>query len=563
MLEKFIGTYTYHPMHMHLHASCDHGASMAMHMFNAKKLGMRYLWFTDHDTRTGVKKQAVDGFRFDSPELIKEELTGGFYGFKPINDMTQYRLETENAQLVLEVAESENAVWRESGIYFVSSGTRHTSPLAAEVTLSICIDQALLSADSRLILDVTLSQRPPECEKAHILYVLGSTEGLEAPHTQIIRLERCDGTVVMPISCDVSEDPAIGGKDNAFDTFAVRLQARAGAQASVTLRDFRIKVEKSYESVHEALKEAAKKAGAHYGVTPFVSFEVSGAGEHKNCYSTHVPTIDYQKHNYNVSVWDAVKHMKDYGGIFAINHPFAISALKRKTFTDVERMKILAKMAAELVANRAYGAELIEVGFPEGRNGFSLEEYTRLWDMLSVSGVFLTGYGCSDSHRDNAGWFEGNNFATYVGVPEHLEHPVEEKYFTDAMKAGRVYTADPVKWQGTVTFQTEDGFPTGAVFLTDSPNEIPLVFSAERTKPGWQFRLVENGNVVEKIDIAGEAFQWRSVLRLQKSTVHFQRAELWDEIGRCILLTNPIYLINKKLFAGELPVNRIVKERTL
>ncbi|MBR4109749.1 MAG: hypothetical protein IKK41_05505 [Oscillospiraceae bacterium] len=549
-------------MHMHLHAACDHGASMAMHMFNARQLGMRYLWFTDHDTRTGVKSQPVNGFEFDGPGLIKEEPTGGFYGFKPLNEAVQYQFEPEKEQLILSFGASENASWQESGIYFVSSGTRHSSSLAAEVTLSIDVEVVHLSADSRLIFDITLSQRPPGCEKAHLLYVFGSTEGLEAPHTQIIPLPACDGKIVMPISRDVSEALSIGGRDNAFDTFTVRLQARSGVESSVALRDFQIQAEKSYEQVHQALKEAAAKAGAHYGITPFVSFEVSGAGEHKNCYSTHVPTIDYQKYGYNVPVWDAVKHIKDHCGIFSINHPFAISDLKRKVFTPVERMQILAKMTAELVANRAYGADLIEVGFPEGRNGFSLEEYTRLWDMLSVSGMFLTGYGCSDSHRDNTGWFAGNNFAAYIGVPEHCAHPIGEKCFIDAMKAGRVYTADPVKWQGSLCFETEDGYPMGSVFLSESKKEIPLVFSAKGTKPGWQFRLIENGNTAEKLDITEESFTWRSVLHLQKSAISFQRAELWDETGRCVLLTNPIFLINTQLYAGEYPTHRIVEEHT-
>ena len=101
MPSKTAKRYTYHPMHMHLHAACDHGASMAMHMFNARQLGMRYLWFTDHDTRTGVKSQPVNGFEFDGPGLIKEEPTGGFYGFKPLNEAVQYQFEPEKEQLIL------------------------------------------------------------------------------------------------------------------------------------------------------------------------------------------------------------------------------------------------------------------------------------------------------------------------------------------------------------------------------------------------------------------------------------------------------------------------------
>ena len=553
--------YTYHPMHMHLHAACDYGASMAMHMYNAQKLGMRYLWFTDHDTRTGRKKNAVTGFRFDGPELIKEEPAGGFYGFKTTDDALNYTVDPKNAEVRLTLQASEDAAWQKSGIFFVSNGTRHTSSLAADVTLSIDVENLHITENSRLIFDVTLSQRPPELENAHLLYVLGSAEGLEAPHTQIIPLDIREGRIVMPISEDVSEDPAIGGKDNAFDTLTVWLQARAGEKMTATLRDFQIRVEKSYEQVHKALKIAAEKAGKHYGVTPFVSFEISGAGEHKNCYSTAVPTIDYQAYDYKVSVQEAVKHVKEHGGIFAINHPFAISVLKRKVFSDVERMQILAKMAAELTANRAYGADLMEVGFPEGRNGFSPEEYTRLWDMLTVSGLFLTGYGCSDSHRDNAGWFEGNNFASFVGVSSDLSHPVTEEAFTDAMKKGRIYTADPVKVQGGVDFRTESGEPMGSVFLSEDTKEVPILFTAEQTRPGWQFRLIGNGNVVETVAIKETQFSYRSVLKIQRTTVNFQRAELWDENGRCILLTNPICLINTDLFAGEIPAHRLAKEQ--
>ena len=71
---------------------------------------------------------------------------------------------------------------------------------------------------------------------------------------------------------------------------------------------------------------------------------------------------------------------------------------------------------------------------------------------------------------------------------------------------------------------------------------------------------MENGLEVCTEKITGEEFTHSSLLTLGRTTVNFQRAELWDENGRCILLTNPIYLINTQLFAGELPTPRIVKE---
>ena len=553
----------YYPMHMHLHAACDHGASMAMHMYNAQKLGMRYIWFTDHDTRTGMKKYPVTGFSFDTSLLCKEEPTGGYYGFRPINDTIGCAIDPENRQMTIRFVSEDGDSWQGSGVFFVSSGTRHTAPLAAGVTLALEKLDFTPTVDSRLILDITLSQRPPECEKAHLLYVLGSTEGLEGPHTQIISLENRSGKRIFPISEDVSEDPRIGGRDNAFDTVTVRLETRKGAGAEATLGDFQICVEKHYEQAHLALKEVAAKAGRQYGITPFVSFEVSAAGEHKNCFTTSVPTIDYRAKNYSVPVWEATEHIKNHGGIFAFNHPFAIGPLKKKVFSPVERMQILAKMLAELIANRAYGASLLEVGFPEGRNGFSLEEYVRLWDMLAVSGLFLTGYGCSDCHRDNTGWFAGNNFAAYIGVPSALTHPVPEEVFVKAMEKGHVYTGDPTKLRGAVDFRTEGGHPMGSVFLSEDQEQVSILFSAENTRPGWRFRLMENGLEVYSEEITGDSYSHHSQLCLGATTVNFQRAELWDETGRCILLTNPIYLINTHLFAGALPGKRIVKEKVL
>ena len=160
--------YTYHPMHMHLHAVCDYGASMAMHMYNAQKLGMRYLWFTDHDTRTGTKKNAVTGFRFDGPELLKEGPDGSFYGFKTTDDALNYTIDSERETLRLTLQASDESVWQSSGIFFVSKGTRHTSSLAADVTLSMDVEERNITENSRLVFDVKLSQRPPELKNAHL-----------------------------------------------------------------------------------------------------------------------------------------------------------------------------------------------------------------------------------------------------------------------------------------------------------------------------------------------------------------------------------------------------------
>ncbi len=553
--------YTYHSMHMHIHTCFQPGMSMAAQMYNAKTLNMHYIWLTDHDTRTGFKQNPVNGFIFDSDALIKHDGENSFYGFEVAdfekNAKLDYDINTDKKTIKLTALSQNTDEWQSAGIFFVSSRTRHTHSLLMQVGLEFKLLDETICKDSRLIFDVRLSQRPPHCNPAHLLYVIGSTEGLSAPNTQIIPLSIKDNMVVLPLSDDVSNDDEIGGIDNVFDTITITLQARKGTELSVLLKDFVITVGKGFEDAHEAQKHKAAEIGEHYNVTPFVSYEISGAGEHKNCFTTSVPTIDYQKYNYAVSPCEAARHVKKHGGIFAFNHPLAIQPLKRKKFTPEQKLSVIAKMTANLLANRAYGADLLEVGFPTGRNGFSSNEFLLLWDMLSCGGMFLCGYGSSDCHRDNVNWYDGNNFATYLGVESNLSHPVSEENFIEAMKKGRAYSGNPVKLRGKITFETKDGHQQGTVFDTQKTKSIDIVFNAKETKPGWKFRLIENGLEAYSEIITSSEFTYNSILQCREETVNFQRVELYDENGICIMLTNPIYLVNTELFCGEIPSYRL------
>nr|MBQ4318356.1 hypothetical protein [Clostridia bacterium] len=62
--------YTYHAMHMHLHAGNQPGASFESHMYNAAQLSMKYIRFTGHDSRTGPKAVPCDSFDFSRGERV-------------------------------------------------------------------------------------------------------------------------------------------------------------------------------------------------------------------------------------------------------------------------------------------------------------------------------------------------------------------------------------------------------------------------------------------------------------------------------------------------------------
>ena len=47
----------FYPMPMHLHAACEPSASIGAHMHWARRLGIRHLFLTEHDSRIGVKRR--------------------------------------------------------------------------------------------------------------------------------------------------------------------------------------------------------------------------------------------------------------------------------------------------------------------------------------------------------------------------------------------------------------------------------------------------------------------------------------------------------------------------
>ncbi len=547
--------YTYYPMHMHLHTCFQPGMSMAAHMHNAQKLGMKYIWFTDHDTATGIGRRSIRGYSFADGDLNK-----GDHGFweAEFTEKAAFSCKVADSAAKLLAQADARDVWQSGGIYFHSTGHRHNPALLMQTTLRLALAVGEITRNARLILDITLSQRPPECKKSHILYVLGDPSGLEAPDHQILPLQIIDGQAELPLYQDVSDDIMIGGKDNVFDTITLTLQVRSGAELSVDLQDFQISFEKNFEDAHQAQKEEAARVGKLYDVTPFVSFEFSRT-EHKNCFSTQVPTLDLAQRNWTVSDVEIGEYVKKHNGIFAINHPLAISVLKRKEFTPEQRLTVAARSAVTLLSCDAYGASLVEVGYPMGRNGFDLQAFLMHWDLLSAGGLLLTGYGCNDCHRNNENWFEGNNFATWIGVDAGLSHPVPESAFTQALRCGRVYTGDPVKIKGAVSFTTKDGYQQGTVFTTEQTESVEIVFKAEQTKPGWRFRLVQDGYEVFSEEICQEQYIHSSTLTKARSAVTFQRAELYDTDGRCILLTNPIYLIRSDEISRKIPECRLAE----
>ena len=521
--------------HLHLHTSKESGGCIAGHMANARKLGMRYIWFTDHDYRLSIRENAAHGFPFTGPDMTVDH-AGYPCGFAASGDGDASMVPSDGGY-ALRLTPAAAGDGRPGSVRaeFVSGKNAvkslHVLSLQHGVTLETRWKlDGFDPAVHRLIVEITLSKRPPDGLPARMLYVLGRTDGLGGPHTQILPLPAdFGGERRFEPSLDVSADPEIGGRDNAFAGFSVTLET-CGRPFSASLSRFDIVTARSDEDVRQAQIALAGEMYERYGVTAFFGNEVSRVS-HRNCFSTDVPVYSYPD---GWTLPDVLAYLQDHGAVYAHNHPLS-------GMTPGDETRLLAAARA-LLDSRAWGASLIEVGYPMGRGG-SLADYLRLWDILTAHGLFLTGYGSSDSHDITKNWFDGNNFCGFFLVDADLPDPVPESAFLDAMRAGRAYTGDPARLSCEVSFASADGtLPMGAAKRALADESLPLRFSMAGTGAGWRFRCVMNGRVAGEQVLSGGKYVYETILTADRP-VSFARCELYDETGRCILLTNPIHLV--------------------
>ena len=517
---------------------------MEGHIYNAAAIGMEYIRFTDHDTRTGRKKKPVFGFDFSVGELVCADGERSEYGWRSVGDAEL--AVSDNAMSVTVPKKSGTA-----GAEFFSTGKRHTVSLIAGVVLILGM-RIDVNPESRVVLDIRLSQRPPEFKSAHLKYIIGKAPGRLLPYTAIKQLSASDdGIYVLPLSEDIADMPEIGGLDNVFDSVSLLIEGGG----NITVDRFEIKVEDGFDGVIRKQRVIADRIGERYGVKPFVTTEISDAGQHKNCWSESVPVIDYFARGYNVTEEEAIAHVRAHGGCFSYNHPFEAPRYKRRDFTEEQIKEIVEYASRALAECGVYGAISIEVGFPEGRGAFSLENYLTLWDNLSLSGVFITGIGDSDSHHNDRGWFSGNNFATWHGVDKRLPFPIPLEVFNDALRAGRAYFGDPVRLRGGVSF-TADGWEMGSVLTCEGERTVTARFVADGLNTGARVRVIINGRIFFETSVAEDGRTDLNIPLNAALSVNFARVEVYDTDGRCILLTNPLYLVDTLRFGGSIPEER-------
>ena len=353
-----------------------------------------------------------------------------------------------SASMRLTANENQSEIWH--GAAAMTVGKEICQSLCRMPSLSFAYRGEIHSdGDVRYIFDLCLSERPPDQRFAHIIFVCGNSEGLDAPHTLVIPISvskewKCISLDVAALASSKEACLAsVGGLDNVLSSLTVKVETRRGASASLYIDSLEVEGRTTAEETKKHQTNLAIDIGEKYDIAPYITAEISAGGIHKNCYSTDPPIFIYGDPSHKVTHEEACEITTTRGHVFSLNHQFV-------HLNDVDPMTVdynaeCDAVVEKLASDNAGGASLIEIGFPFGRYA-PYTAHTRLWDSLAMRGVILTGYGATDSHMMTEGWFLGNNFANFVGVDS--EHEPTESNFATAMRAGVLYAANPLVIRG-------------------------------------------------------------------------------------------------------------------
>jgi len=123
------------------------------------------------------------------------------------------------------------------------------------------------------------------------------------------------------------------------------------------------------------------------------------------------------------------------------------------------------------------------------------------------------------------------------------------------MRAGRGYTGDPIFIDGGVSFLGEDGQTFGSVTSVYKEESKKVFFSCKVMRRGWILRWIVNGDVNRETCFEDGDFSDSCHIKAEKA-VNFVRAELYNDTGRCILITNPIYFVRRDIKEINIPKER-------
>ncbi|MEY3212699.1 MAG: hypothetical protein RIT28_3180 [Pseudomonadota bacterium] len=537
---------------LHLHGSFSEGdGTMLGHTREAERLGIDVLWWTDHEHfyfDDGMPE--VSGFDFENGALAKtldtwppgESIVVGFTEEEatiPSYTSTVEALGNPDGGLGWNISFPGG----QTGVLRWSLTARpglNYRPLLSDVTLSFDLRSRWETNDgASLAVIVGLSNAPMDDQGVTVENVLRFQIGGPTPAAADGIGEETVVITTVPdewqtYTVNVSElvktlYPTLGADQKAE---FVTVEARTtGAKASFSLDNL------SWTSAHRG-QDLLSLQRQYLGTLPYdvehhVGHEMAMFDAyHVNVYGEGAPIYPYTQDA--ARDWSkAVGALREVGALTSWNHMFGWEV---DGATDEERAEAVERVATELIATEVYGCDLVEIGY-RVRWGL-LEDFLTVWDRLSLAGVLVTAVGVSDLHNERDWSSDRNNFVTWVLSPSTLEPDLMAD-----LERGLALFGDPTHFEdaevSAILIAPESRATMGQVVIGATGPE-PLWFTMSPSKPGYQARLILDGEVAETWTL-GDGQTILIETEVDPEAISFARMELVSPAGEAVLFTNPIW----------------------
>ncbi len=269
---------------------------------------------------------------------------------------------------------------------------------------------------------------------------------------------------------------------------------------------------------------------------------------------------------------DQVAQIQAQGGVASLNHPYSVEGGVVAMLSQNEQDAKQAAVAQNLLRVRAFGADVLEVGYTAG-GGVDLLHHQQLWDTLSRNGIYLTADGVSDDHNGvNWGSLQ-NRFLTCPWTSG-----LDESSLLTALRNGRAYVAllgdfagagrgassgidldmEGVR-MGEVSQRTDAGLVTRALRI-DAPglpagSEVVLI----QGPVDYAGQSVPSPGTTRGPSLPASAFSGGSQeFTVDVSHSTFIRVDVVDSAGKTIAFSNPVWQLREAPpNSAPIPANRL------
>jgi hypothetical protein len=459
-------------MAMHIHGSFSEGmASMDAHLFQARRLGVDVIWWTDHDFRA-----AAFGYRSKVGLASAHEPEGPWdWSWSPSTSgdpqqcshtfvKTPHSPDETGGALLIQAQASGATTWLDYQLKAVSANLLYSTSYF-DTTVSVDVLPEQVGRDAQVVIEVISSYRPAShgrrAGQYRIQYrVGGATPGYsheDGGLLGVVTIAAGAADQWQRVEMDLHTAhqalwPDTVAGDASLVELRIGVRARRAAKVRAVLDRLRFaRTRRGSADALAALRRAIRDYQGRYPhVTQIAASEVSLVN-HLNAFGgDHVVppyTMRYPvKDTRNSAQRAAVAFLHDHGAVVSINHP-------------LQDPRNASALARRLVTTNGNGADVIEIGTRARTSALEL-----VYDIAARNAVFLTANGVTDDHS-------GDNWLTqvspYVRWLTSVWSPTRRKAdLCHALLAGRAWFYDPLHWRGTFDLLVGGRTPMGGVHFT-------------------------------------------------------------------------------------------------